>query len=48
MSRTIMWQSDSSEPDAVIEYRLVSGDDIKTLSASDAAFTDDGSMTYNS
>lgn len=46
MSRTIMWQSDSSEPDAVIEYRLVSSDDIKTLSASDAAFTDDGSMTY--
>ena len=45
-SRTIMWQSDSSEPDAVIEYRLVSSDDIKTLSASDAAFTDDGSMTY--
>ena len=45
-SRTIMWQSDSSEPDAVIEYRLVGSDDIKTLSASDAAFTDDGSMTY--
>ena len=45
-SRPIMWQSDSSEPDAVIEYRLVSSDDIKTLSASDAAFTDDGSMTY--
>lgn len=45
-SRTIMWQSDSSEPVAVIEYRLVSSDDIKTLSASDAAFTDDGSMTY--
>ena len=45
-SRTIMWQSDSSEPDAVIEYRLVSSDDIKTLSALDAAFTDDGSMTY--
>lgn len=45
-SRTIMRQSDSSEPDAVIEYRLVSSDDIKTLSASDAAFTDDGSMTY--
>ena len=45
-SRTIMWQSDSGEPDAVIEYRLVSSDDIKTLSASDAAFTDDGSMTY--
>ena len=45
-SRTIMWQSDSSEADAVIEYRLVGSDDIKTLSASDAAFTDDGSTTY--
>ena len=45
-SRTIMWQSDSSEPDAVIEYRLVGSDDIKTLSATDTAFTDDGSTTY--
>lgn len=41
-----MWQSDSSEPDAVIEYRLVGSDDIKTLSATDNAFTDDGSTTY--
>ena len=45
-SRTIMWQSDSSEADAVIEYRLVGSDDIKKLSATDAAFTDDGSTTY--
>lgn len=45
-SRTIMWQSDSSEVDAVIEYRLVGSDDIKTLSATDTAFTDDGSTTY--
>ena len=45
-SRTIMWQSDSSEPDAVIEYRLVGSDDIKKLSATDTAFTDDGSTTY--
>lgn len=45
-SRTIMWQSDSSEPDAVIAYRLVGSDDIKTLSATDTAFTDDGSTTY--
>lgn len=45
-SRTIMWQSDSSEPDAVIEYRLVGSDDVKTLSAKDTAFTDDGSTTY--
>lgn len=28
-SRTIMWQSDGSESDAVIEYRLVGSDDIK-------------------
>lgn len=45
-SRTIMWQSDGSEADAVIEYRLVGSDDIKTLSATDTAFTDDGSTTY--
>ena len=45
-SRTIMWQSDSSEPDAVIEYRLVGSNDIETLSATDTAFTDDGSTTY--
>ncbi len=41
-----MWQSDSSEADAVIEYRLVGSDDIKKLSATDTAFTDDGSTTY--
>ena len=45
-SRTIMWQSDSSEADAVIEYRLVGSDEIKKLSATDTAFTDDGSTTY--
>lgn len=45
-SRTIMWQSDSSEVDAVIEYRLVDSDDIKKLSATDTAFTDDGSTMY--
>ena len=45
-SRTIMWQSNSSEPDATIEYRLVGSNDIKTLSATDTAFTDDGSTTY--
>lgn len=45
-SRTIMWQSDSSESDAVIEYRLVGSDDIQKLSATDTAFTDDGSTTY--
>lgn len=45
-SRTIMWQSDSSESDAVVEYRLVGSDDIQKLSATDTAFTDDGSTTY--
>lgn len=41
-----MWQSDSSEADAVIEYRFVGSDDIKKVSATDIAFTDDGSTTY--
>ncbi|WP_373821735.1 hypothetical protein [Veillonella sp.] len=41
-SRTIMWQSDSSEADAVIEYRLVGADTTQTIRATDKAFTDDG------
>lgn len=45
-SRTIMWQSDSSEADAVIEYRLVGSDTTQTIRATDKAFTDDGSTTY--
>ena len=45
-SRTIMWQSDSSEADAVIEYRLVGADTTQTIRATDKAFTDDGSTTY--
>ena len=45
-SRTIMWQSDSSEADAVIEYRLIGADTTQTISATDKAFTDDGSTTY--
>ncbi|MFR0079376.1 MAG: fibronectin type III domain-containing protein [Veillonella parvula] len=45
-SRTIMWQSDSSEADAVIEYRLVGSDMTQTIRATDKAFTDDGSTTY--
>ena len=44
-SRTIMWQSDSSEADAVIEYRLVGADTTQTIRATDKAFTDDGSTT---
>ena len=45
-SRTIMWQSDSSEADAVIEYRLEGSENIQSIGATDKAFTDDGSMTY--
>ena len=45
-SRTLMWQSDSSESDAVVEYRLAGSEDSKTLSATDKSFTDDGSTTY--
>ena len=45
-SRTIMWQSDSSEPDAVVEYRLAGDENTQTIGATDKAFTDDGSTTY--
>ncbi len=45
-SRTIMWQSDGSEADAVVEYRLVGSTDSKILSATEKSFTDDGSTTY--
>ena len=45
-SRTIMWQSDSSEADAVIEYRLEGTENIQSIGATDKAFTDDGSTTY--
>ena len=45
-SRTIMWQSDSSEADAVIEYRLEGAEKAQTINATDKAFTDDGSATY--
>ena len=45
-SRTIMWQSDSSEADAVIEYRLAGAENTQTIGATDKAFTDDGSTTY--
>ena len=46
ISRTIMWQSDNSEADAVIEYRLVGDEHTQTIGATDKAFTDDGSTTY--
>lgn len=45
-SRTIMWQSDNSESDAIIEYRQDETDTIQTINATDKAFTDDGSTTY--
>lgn len=45
-SRTIMWQSDSSESDAVIEYRIVGAENTQTIAATDKAFTDDDSTTY--
>ncbi len=45
-SRTIMWQSDSSEADVVIEYRLAGDEYSQTIGATDTAFTDDGSTTY--
>lgn len=45
-SRTIMWQSDSSEADAVVEYRLAGDEYTQTIGATDKAFTDDGSTTY--
>ena len=45
-SRTIMWQSDNSEADAVIEYRLEGAEKSQTIGATDKVFTDDGSTTY--
>ena len=45
-SRTIMWQSDNSEADAVIEYRLEGAEKSQTIGTTDKAFTDDGSTTY--
>ena len=45
-SRTIMWQSDNSEADAVIEYRLEGAEKTQTIGATDKAFTDDASTTY--
>ena len=45
-SRTIMWQSDSSESDAIIEYRQDGTENVQTVTATDKVFTDDGSTTY--
>ena len=41
-----MWQSDSSEADAVIEYRMAGAENTQTIAATDKGFTDDGSTTY--
>ena len=41
-----MWQSDNSEADAVIEYRLAGSENTQTIGATDKVFTDDGSTTY--
>ncbi|WP_378956314.1 metallophosphoesterase [Pelosinus sp. sgz500959] len=45
-SRTIMWQSELAEKDAVVEYRRKGKEDIKSSLATDEAFTDDKRMTY--
>lgn len=45
-SRTIMWQSDSSEQSAMVEYRLVGSDALLSAPATNVSFTDDGSTTY--
>lgn len=45
-SRTIMWQLDSSEADAVIEYCMAGAENTQTIAATDKGFTDDGSTTY--
>ena len=45
-SRTIMWQSDSSKADAVIEYHMAGAENTQTIAATDKGFTDDGSTTY--
>ena len=37
-SRTIMWQSDNSESDAIIEYRQDGTDTIQTINATDKVF----------
>jgi acid phosphatase type 7 len=45
-SRTIMWQSEFGEKDAVVEYRRKGKEDIKVSMATDDKFTDDKTMTY--
>jgi len=45
-SRTIMWQSELVEKDAVVEYRRKGNEDIKSSLATDEEFADDKRMTY--
>ncbi|MCI1821337.1 MAG: metallophosphoesterase family protein [Megasphaera sp.] len=45
-SRTIMWQSDLAEKNAVIEYRQKNTDTILTMPASNEIFNDDKTTTY--
>lgn len=45
-SRTIMWQSQFSEDNAVVEYRRKDSEDIWVVPAGNEAFTDDDTTTY--
>lgn len=45
-SRTIMWQSELGEKDAVVEYRIQGNEDIKSSLATDEKFVDDKRTTY--
>ena len=45
-SRTIMWQSDLDENDAVVEFRVKGSEDAYAMKASDETFTDDKVTTY--
>ena len=45
-SRTIMWQSQFSEDNAVVEYRRKDSEDIWAVSAGNEVFTDDDTTTY--
>ena len=45
-SRTIMWQSQFSEDNAVVEYRRKDSEDIWAVPAGNEAFTDDDTTTY--
>ena len=45
-SRTIMWQSALSEPEALVDYRLPGAGEAATVKATDETFTDDKTTTY--